>query len=74
MKNTWNRGQVIQKECLAVLTVLYKKNGAASCGRSDFLSDWAFNHARTACMMECGRLVVMPGYPVGLDFVMGKYQ
>ena len=27
------------KECVAVLTVLYKKNGAVSCVVSDFLSD-----------------------------------
>ena len=30
-----------KKECVAVLTVLYKKNGAVSCVGSHFLSDWA---------------------------------
>ena len=28
------------KECVAVLTMLYKKNGAVSGVGSDFLSDW----------------------------------
>ncbi len=29
------------KECVAVLTVLYKKNGAVICVESDLFSDWA---------------------------------
>ena len=29
------------KECVAVLTVLYKKNGALICVGSDIFSDWA---------------------------------
>ena len=35
------------KECVAVLTMLYKKNGAVSCVGSGFLSDWALYLART---------------------------
>ncbi len=35
------------KECVVVLTLLYKKNGAVSCVRSSFLSDWALHLART---------------------------
>ena len=31
---------VHNKECVAVLTVLYKKNGAVICVGSDFISDW----------------------------------
>ena len=45
----------MMKECVAVLTMLYKKNGAVSCVVSDFR-----------------KVVVIPGYPVGLDLVMGK--
>ncbi len=29
---------------------------------------------QTACTMECRKVVVIPGYPLGLDWVMGKYQ
>ena len=35
------------KECVAVLTMLYKKNGAVTGVGSDFLSDWALHLART---------------------------
>ncbi len=35
------------KECVAVLTMLYKKNGAVSHVASDFLSDWALYTANT---------------------------
>ena len=37
----------ILKECVAVLTMLYKKNGAVSCVGSDFLSDWALYMANS---------------------------
>ena len=35
------------KECVAVLTVFYKENGAVSCVGSDFLSAWVLYLART---------------------------
>ncbi len=35
------------KECVAVLTMLYKENGAVSGVGSDFLSDWTLHLART---------------------------
>ena len=41
--------------------MLFQKNGAVSGVGSDFLS-------------ECRKVVVMPGYTLGLDWVMGKYQ
>ncbi len=57
------------KECVAVLIGLYKKNGAVSHVRIDFLFTWCLYLART-----CRKVVVIPGYPLGLDWVMGKYQ
>ena len=36
----------LAKECVAVLTMLYKKNSAISCVGSGFLSDWALYVAR----------------------------
>ncbi len=33
------------QECVAVLTMLYKKNGAVTGVGSDFLSDWALHLA-----------------------------
>ncbi len=56
----------LNKECVAVLTMLCKKNGAVTGVGSDFLSDRAFHLAR--------KVVVILGYPVGLDWVMGKYH
>ncbi len=38
---TSNQKSLATKECLAVLTMLYKENGAVSCVGSGFLSDWA---------------------------------
>ena len=34
-----------EKECVAVLTTLYKKNGAVSCVGSGFLSDWPLTNS-----------------------------
>ncbi len=48
--------------------MLYKKNGAVTGVGSDFLSDWSLHLART------WQVVVILGYPVGLDWVMGKYH
>ena len=39
-KRIW---QNITKECAAVLTMLYKKNGAVSAVGSGFFSDWALH-------------------------------
>ncbi len=60
------------KERIAVLTMLYKKNGAVTGVGSDFIfiSDWALHLARTietACTIECRKVVAILGYPVGLD-------
>ncbi len=33
-----------------------------------------FTLSETACTMECGKVVVILGYPLGFDWVMGKYQ
>ena len=33
--------EIFSKECVAVLTMLYKENGAVSSDGSGFLSDWA---------------------------------
>ena len=54
------------KECVAALTMLYKKNGAVSCVGSGL---------QTACTMECGRVVVISRCMVGINLVTGKqYQ
>ena len=36
-----------RQKCVAVLTMLYEKNGAVSCVGSDFISDWVLYLART---------------------------
>ncbi len=59
------------KECVAVFTLLYKKNGAVSCFGFYFSLT---GHLQEACTMECRKAAVIPGYPVGLDLVMGKSQ
>ena len=66
----------MHKECVAVLTVLYKKNGAVSCVGSHFLSDWALYTAgkkETKHAITYSNLVHVPGYQVGLDVIMGRY-
>ena len=41
--------------------MLYKRNGVVSCVGSDFLYDWALY------------MIVVPGYQVGLNVIMGRY-
>ncbi len=49
-------------ECVAVLIGLYKHNGTVSWAVEDF----SVAHNKKA--------VVTPGYPVGLDLTVGRYQ
>ena len=65
----YSTGHTLIKECVALLIGLYKKNGAVSCVGFDFVL-----YLQTACTMECRKVVVIPGYPLGLDWVMGKFQ
>ncbi len=66
------------KECVALLIGLYKKNGAVSCVGFDFVLFKALytiaQNLQTTCTMECRKVVGILGYPLGLDWVMGKFQ
>ncbi len=76
------------KECVAVLTMLYKKKwcsfmcwiwfplwlGTLSCQNLACSDPICTQNLQTACTMECRRVVVIPGCTVGLNLVMGKFQ
>ncbi len=66
----------LTKECVAVLTMLYRKNGAVLCVGCVFSLTGLFTlpeqNLQTAYTMECRMVVVIHGYPIGLDLVMGK--
>ena len=49
---------MIDKECVAVLTMLYKKYGAVTHFGSDFLSGWKI-------VQDCHNLACILGYLVG---------
>ncbi len=57
----------MEKECVAVLIGLYKKNGAVSNVRIDFLFIWCLFKAVT------GKDVGVPWYHLILDLWMGSY-
>ena len=61
LAKTWSTGKMAGLSLRFFWWRVYKKNGAVSDVESDFLSDWALNLAR--------KVVVIPGYPHGLDWV-----
>ena len=55
------------KECVAVLCYIRKMAQLQ-------VLDLIFSLTETACTMECRKVMVIHGYLVGLDWVMGKYH
>ena len=64
----------MHKECFgfAVLIGLYKKSGAVSCVGIDFYLIWSLYLVNDHLHDKCGMVVVTPGYPVGLDLIVGR--
>ena len=45
----------------------------ASTARMGHRIEEAYSYVVTY-IMECGKVVITPGYPVGLDLIVGRYQ